>query len=308
MPGARWFPGAQVNYAREVLRHADAAHAAGMPAIVSDNELGEVRELSWPELRRQVAAWRSRSSRSACSAATAWPPTCPTCPRPWSRSWRAEHRRVWSVCAPDMGTGRRGRPLPPDRAQGADRRRRRALRRQAARPQRGAARTARPAAEREEAAAGEDNRLPQARVRTMSTGRGHRARRRRGRRVRARVAALRPSDLDRLFERHHRPAQAHRARAGRHHPHHARLRPAQRRRRELRRQQLRRALPLVQLHRLGDVELADLGPGLRRHHLHLRRQPGGQQGKARLDACCGASSRGTGSPSSAPARPTSPTA
>ena len=27
-----------------------------MPAIVSDNELGEVRELSWPELRRQVAA------------------------------------------------------------------------------------------------------------------------------------------------------------------------------------------------------------------------------------------------------------
>ena len=40
MPGARWFPGAQVNYAREVLRHVDAAHAAGMPAIVSDNELG----------------------------------------------------------------------------------------------------------------------------------------------------------------------------------------------------------------------------------------------------------------------------
>ena len=25
MPGARWFPGAQVNYARQVLRHADDA-------------------------------------------------------------------------------------------------------------------------------------------------------------------------------------------------------------------------------------------------------------------------------------------
>ena len=56
MPGTVWFPGAQVNYAREVLRHVNVAHAAGMPAIVSDNELGEVRELSWPELRRQVAS------------------------------------------------------------------------------------------------------------------------------------------------------------------------------------------------------------------------------------------------------------
>src|SRR5688500_13675531 len=56
MPGARWFPGTQVNYTHEVLRHVDAAHAAGMPAIVSENELGEVREISWPELRRQIAS------------------------------------------------------------------------------------------------------------------------------------------------------------------------------------------------------------------------------------------------------------
>ncbi len=56
MPGVKWFEGAQVNYAQRVLRHVDAAHAAGMPAIVSDNELGEVREMSWPELRRQVAS------------------------------------------------------------------------------------------------------------------------------------------------------------------------------------------------------------------------------------------------------------
>lgn len=32
MPGAEWFPGAQVNYARQALRHVDAAHAAGQPA------------------------------------------------------------------------------------------------------------------------------------------------------------------------------------------------------------------------------------------------------------------------------------
>ena len=40
MPGARWFPGAQVNYARQVLRHVQAAQAAGCPAIVhADDEL-----------------------------------------------------------------------------------------------------------------------------------------------------------------------------------------------------------------------------------------------------------------------------
>ena len=34
MPGAVWFPGTRVNYAREVLRHVDAAHAAGVPLLV----------------------------------------------------------------------------------------------------------------------------------------------------------------------------------------------------------------------------------------------------------------------------------
>ena len=57
MPGARWFEGAQVNYARQVLRHADAAHAAGHPAIVFQNERmrerGEMQHLSWPDLRRR---------------------------------------------------------------------------------------------------------------------------------------------------------------------------------------------------------------------------------------------------------------
>src|SRR3954465_7335429 len=56
MPGTRWFEGAQVNYAQQVFRHSDAAHAAGFPAVVSRNERGEARELSWPGLQRQSAA------------------------------------------------------------------------------------------------------------------------------------------------------------------------------------------------------------------------------------------------------------
>ena len=43
MPGARWFEGAQVNYAQQVFGHADAAHAAGHPAIVFQNEALQAR-------------------------------------------------------------------------------------------------------------------------------------------------------------------------------------------------------------------------------------------------------------------------
>src|SRR5438309_9852123 len=38
MPGARWFEGAQVNYARHLFSHVQAAHAAGHPALVLQNE------------------------------------------------------------------------------------------------------------------------------------------------------------------------------------------------------------------------------------------------------------------------------
>ena len=60
MPHTRWFTGAQVNYARQVMRHVAPAAAAGLPAIVSHNEdsLGQrdASELSWPQLQQQVAA------------------------------------------------------------------------------------------------------------------------------------------------------------------------------------------------------------------------------------------------------------
>ena len=60
LPGAVWFPGTEVNLARQALRHADAAHAAGHPALVFQDEAlqaqGRVQTLAWPELRRRVAA------------------------------------------------------------------------------------------------------------------------------------------------------------------------------------------------------------------------------------------------------------
>ncbi|SFP75893.1 acetoacetate--CoA ligase [Variovorax sp. 770b2] len=105
MPGARWFPGAQVNYAREVLRHADAAHAAGMPAIVSDNELGEVRELSWPEMRRQVAAVALTLKSLGVQRGDRVAACMPNVPETMVAFLAcASIGAIWSVCAPDMGT------------------------------------------------------------------------------------------------------------------------------------------------------------------------------------------------------------
>jgi acetoacetyl-CoA synthetase len=104
MPRTRWFEGAQVNYAQRVLRHVDAAHAAGVPAIVSENELGEVREVPWPELRRQVASLAltlremgvQRGDRVA-----AYLPNVPEAIVAFLAC--ASVGAIWSVCAPDMG-------------------------------------------------------------------------------------------------------------------------------------------------------------------------------------------------------------
>ena len=105
MPGAVWFPGAKVNYAREVLRHADAAHAAGMPAIVSDNEIGETREMSWPELRRQVASVALTLKSLGVKRGDRVAAYLPNVPETMVASLASMSiGAVWSVCAPDMGT------------------------------------------------------------------------------------------------------------------------------------------------------------------------------------------------------------
>jgi acetoacetyl-CoA synthetase len=51
MPGARWFVGAQLNFAENLL-----AHDARGTAIVFGNEHGDRIELSWSELRARVAS------------------------------------------------------------------------------------------------------------------------------------------------------------------------------------------------------------------------------------------------------------
>jgi len=105
MPGARWFPGAQFNYAQQVFRHVDPAHAAGFPAIVSRNEKGQHRELSWPELRRQVASLALHLQAQGLQPGDRVAAYLPNIPEAMVAFLATVSLGgVWSICAPDMGT------------------------------------------------------------------------------------------------------------------------------------------------------------------------------------------------------------
>jgi acetoacetyl-CoA synthetase len=108
MPGARWFEGAQVNYARQALRHADLAHAAGHPAVLFADEpmlaAGQLQSLSWPGLRAQVgalaAALRGMGVRRG-DRVCAYLPNRPDTAVAFLAC--ASIGAIWSVCSPDMG-------------------------------------------------------------------------------------------------------------------------------------------------------------------------------------------------------------
>ncbi|MET1115512.1 MAG: acetoacetate--CoA ligase [Comamonas sp.] len=105
MPGAEWFPGAQVNYAQQVLRHTAAAETAGMPAVISRNEQGLHRELSWPELRRQTAALALHLQAQGVQPGDRVAAYLPNIPEAMVALLAcASIGAVWSICAPDMGT------------------------------------------------------------------------------------------------------------------------------------------------------------------------------------------------------------
>ena len=110
MPGATWFPGAQVNYAQQVFRHAEAAATAGVPAIISHDEASlaagnTAREISWPELKRQVASVALHLKAHGVlpgDRVAAYLPNIPETMVAFLAT--VSLGAVWSVCAPDMGT------------------------------------------------------------------------------------------------------------------------------------------------------------------------------------------------------------
>ena len=108
MPGACWFPGARVNYAKHVFSHVEAAHAAGVPAIVFRNEAlqarGQSEQIGWLELRRRVAALAAALRGFGVEPGdrvAAYLPNVPQAAVAFLAC--ASVGAVWSVCSPDMG-------------------------------------------------------------------------------------------------------------------------------------------------------------------------------------------------------------
>jgi acetoacetyl-CoA synthetase len=76
MPGARWFPDARLNFAENLLRRRDVS-----PAIVFTNERGRRREISWTELRDEVARVARGCATPASAPGDRVAGFCPTAPR-----------------------------------------------------------------------------------------------------------------------------------------------------------------------------------------------------------------------------------
>jgi acetoacetyl-CoA synthetase len=101
MPGAEWFPGARINFARHVLWHRTRGAA---PAIIARSEARPDHEVSWEALAAHTArlAARLRSLGVAPGdRVAAYLPNVPEAVVAFLAC--ASIGAVWTLCAPDVG-------------------------------------------------------------------------------------------------------------------------------------------------------------------------------------------------------------
>lgn len=102
MPGADWFPGAQTNFAAQMLRH--AASTPDQAAIILQSETFGRQEVTWAELEARIgavqAALRGMGVRQGDRVVAILPNT-PEALVAFLAT--ASLGAVWSLCAPDMG-------------------------------------------------------------------------------------------------------------------------------------------------------------------------------------------------------------
>ena len=102
MPGAEWFPGAQAQLRRA---RCSAAARAGEAAIVHATESSRLAELSWDELRDEVArcaAGLRRLGVGRGDRVVAYMPNVPETVIAFLAT--ASIGAIWSSCAPEFGT------------------------------------------------------------------------------------------------------------------------------------------------------------------------------------------------------------
>jgi len=99
MPGARWFPGARLNFAENLLRGPGAE-----PAIVFRNERGDRRELSWGEMRTETARIAAGLARDGVRAGDVVAGFLPNVPEAVVAMLAAASLgATWTSCSPDFG-------------------------------------------------------------------------------------------------------------------------------------------------------------------------------------------------------------
>ncbi|MEU7137391.1 acetoacetate--CoA ligase [Streptomyces sp. NPDC046261] len=104
MPGARWFPGATLNYAEHALRAAQDPARAAEPALLHVDETHEPRPVTWAELRGQVGALAAELRRIGVRPGDRVSGYLPNIPQAVvALLATAAVGGVWTSCAPDFG-------------------------------------------------------------------------------------------------------------------------------------------------------------------------------------------------------------
>src|SRR5918994_1247361 len=104
MPGAKWFTGAELNYAEHVLRH--VADRPDEPAILHQSEVRSLGEVSWGELQERTAALAAGLRELGVERGDRVAAYLPNVPEAViSLLACASIGAVWSSCSPDFGAG-----------------------------------------------------------------------------------------------------------------------------------------------------------------------------------------------------------
>ncbi len=100
LPGAHWFVGARLNYAENLLRLDGDA-----PAILFRNERGQRRELSWHQLRCEVARVADGLKHAGVKQGDRIAGYLPNLPETVIAMLAATSLgAIWSSCSPDFGS------------------------------------------------------------------------------------------------------------------------------------------------------------------------------------------------------------
>ncbi len=101
MPGARWYEGAEVNYAEAVFARA----ATDRPALIFQTERDPLRTVSWRELEGSVAAVAAGLRRSGVGRGDRVVAVMPNIPETVVAFLAcASIGAIWASCSPDFGT------------------------------------------------------------------------------------------------------------------------------------------------------------------------------------------------------------